>query len=136
MDELTHVVNEISARDDFYGIFAGQILIAHNNEQYVLATAGLFVLIEQSVKHGADMTNGTFHEASTKLFKANKVTKNEHDAIEELRCLRNLMFHKNMHAGAIISDGLVHKLDENETYGEFVNSHLLAFLQIIKKLLS
>jgi uncharacterized protein YutE (UPF0331/DUF86 family) len=100
------------------------------------ALACLFVLVEQAVKLAANRIEGDFHECSRLLREEELISEEEFLTINQLREIRNRMFHESHYAWFVEISGVAYPLSEDETKGklfaEFSDRCFAAVLKLVE----
>ena len=133
-EKIFEMVRAVCERDLLLNTFFLQIMSSYENKHYMLAFVGTIIVLEYVVKYSANMRDGEFHAALTKISGENKITPEEHIRIQHLKEIRNKLFHENPHSVGYMIDDKISLFSENSTYEHLLSNHFVEVLQIMKKL--
>ena len=136
MDELVLLVAEICAKDKMLGDLSRECLWCAENNQYMAALACLFILVEQSIKMAMYVTEGHFATLLESAKENGIISLKEYGVINQMREIRNKLFHENHYAGAMEKDGLIWQFSEDETKELLFNELSLPCFNVIFNLLN
>ena len=100
-EELERIIREISAGDMLIGSISQQILNSYNNKDYFLSFLGLGVLVEQSIRFSADMTEGRFEDALQIVLDKQFITDSEARTLGFVKNLQNKINNAYMYASVV-----------------------------------
>lgn len=115
MNELVPLVAEICAKDKMLGDLSRECLWCAENKQYMAALACLFILVEQAMKMAMDVTERHFAILLESAKENGIIGLKEYGVIDQMREIRNKLFHENHYEGAMEKDGLIWQFSEDET---------------------
>ena len=136
MRNIMDAINKISAKDRSRGTFAGEAYECMKAGKNMPALCSLFVLSEQAVKSALGILEGNFYNLSIKARNKGLITAEEFRILDNLREIRNKLFHEDHHS-LFISDknGTNFPVDESETWGMIFRIYAPDCLAIVAKLL-
>lgn len=103
-EEAKQITEEIRAHDLAIGVLAYECIESANDQRYMASLACLFVLAEQSVKLANQVSEGNFKQQISNLVDNRTITKDEGLLLNNLRGIRNTLFHENHYMYAVVSD--------------------------------
>jgi len=130
-------VNGIIARDNALGRLAQEAEECASDGKYMASIACLSILAEQVIKLGLNVTDGNFHNLLRDTKEKGLISQNEFIALDNLRQIRNKIFHESHHAHALTINGIAYILSEDDTkeliYKMYSDKCFEISLNLIKK---
>ena len=111
------ILNSISGVDKVFGKLCWEAENCYKNENYFAAISCLFIATEQIIKYSLSENDGNFHQSLLKAKKNKVINSNLFMALEDLRNLRNRLFHESQYTPIteFIFDGILYPPYEDET---------------------
>ncbi len=132
---MNSITNQIEERDRVFGKLCFEAEYSCEHENYFAALACLFVVSEQIIKHSVNKIDGNFYQAIVDARDRKIINDVEYEMIDNLRQLRNKIFHENHYAMGIEINGINFPINEDEIkeilYKEFSNKVFLLVLKLI-----
>lgn len=128
------IVNELIARDLVLGTLAKEAVECSEENKHMAALACLFVLIEQAIKFGLDVTKGNFFRLLMTAKKKKLISSEDFAVIDKLRNMRNKLLHETHYAWFYEKDGTLYPFSEDETKKEIFDDFSLRCFEIVLKL--
>jgi len=135
LDKILDVVNEIIARDLVFGTMASEAYECIKEKKNMAALASLFILAEHAVKFSVNMVDGLFFNANKKAKDEGLISDQEFLLLDQLRKVRNKIFHENHYANIFKIDDIAYPFSEDETKEKILNMFMEPVLKIVLKLL-
>jgi hypothetical protein len=130
------IVNELLARDLVLGTLAREAEECSEDNKNMAALACLFIIIEQAIKFALDKTEGNFYRLLRIAKEKNLISAKEFSIINQIRQIRNKMFHESHYAWFSEKDGILYQFSEDKTKKEIYNAFSDECFKIVLKLLS
>ena len=108
-------VNRIIEQDLVLGTLSREAVECYADNKNVAALSCLFLLMEHSIKRGLAVDDGNFAKSINDAYNQKLISIVEYKMLEELRELRNKMFHENHYAWALEIDGVAYFFSEDST---------------------
>ena len=112
---MKEILEDISALDRMYGRLCYEAESSYENRYYFAGIACLFVIAEQISKHSVGKADGNFQRVNNEAEASGAITKDEHQVLEDIREIRNRIFHENHYALGVVFDDVIYPFDEDET---------------------
>ena len=113
--ELQKITNHILEKHRFLGEIAQELVECYKNECFTSALFDLFILTEHLCKNSNDVSSGNFHKTIDDLYENKKITPYEKKILNELKSIRNKMFHENLAIWIFEINGIAYPFSETET---------------------
>jgi hypothetical protein len=132
MENASSLINEISAHDRVLGEISFEAHQASEQNMPIASLACLFILVEQTIRyHHENFDDNLKHLIN----KSELLNEKDKDLLENIRYLRNNIFHA-FHHGTMLTDGQrVLCLNETDDLMHLFNQLFRPCLKIILKLL-
>ena len=111
---MNSVANQVAEKDRVFGKLCSEAEYSYKHENYFAALACLFIISEQIIKHSVDKIDGNFYQATTDARDKKIIDDVEYEMIDNLRQLRNKIFHENHYSMGIEINGKNFPIDEDE----------------------
>ena len=112
---MRRIVNDILAQDLVLGTLAREAMECYAENKNMAALACLFILVEQAIKFGLERTEGDYYGLLRVARKRQLISDEEFKALDQLREIRNKMFHESQYAWFMESKGIRYPFSEDET---------------------
>ena len=138
-EELERIIREISAGNDMLiGSISQQILNSYNNKDYFLSFLGLGVLVDQSIRFSADMTEGRFEDALQIVLDKQFITDSEAGVLRFVKSLQGQINNAYMYASVVDlpdnGETIAYPFHEDGTWEFIVERQIHPIFTIIAKL--
>lgn len=131
------VVNKIQTQGLAIGVLADEAVKSATDGRYMAALSCLFVLAEQSVKQASQVTSGNFQRQILSLLKDKKISFAESSALDDLRNIRNKIFHENHYMYAVVDkNNRATMLSEHEGKEQLWNKLSLPILIVCNRIIA
>lgn len=112
---MSELINKILERDRVLGSLCNEAYLSFQERNYFAAIACLFILSEQVLKYSLDKNNGNFNKCITEAKNQNIINNEEYLLLDNIRNIRNAIFHENNYGQGLPIDGNLYPIDEDET---------------------
>jgi len=134
---MSNIVNTICEKDRVFGKLCLEAEHSYQNQDYFAAIACLFVLAEQVIKYCVDKNHGKFQDSLVEAKNKNIINEDEFCVLNELKTLRNKIFHENHYSLGLVINDKVYPIDEDETkqiiFEKFSDRLFFIVLKIINR---
>lgn len=117
------------------GILADEAVESAKDERYMAALVCLFVFTEQLLKQLNDVCSGNFRKQIVELLEKEVISNEEALILDNLRKIRNILFHENHYMYAIVENDKALMCSEYEAKEDLWNKLALPVLDICLKLI-
>lgn len=131
----TEIVTKIIEKDRVFGKLCLEAESSYDQGNYFSALACLFVITEQIIKFSVDKVGGNFQKTALEAKGEEIINKDEFKIIDNLRDIRNKIFHENHIASGIEIDGKFWSFSEDETRQLIYDNFSQKIFQLVFKLL-
>ena len=129
------IINRILEKDHVFGKLCSEAEHAYKHKNYFSALVCLFVISEQIIKHSINIIDGNFYQATVEAREKDLINDVEFKITNDLRKLRNKIFHENHYSMGIEINGIYFLVSEDEIkeilYNKFSYSVFLLVLRLI-----
>jgi hypothetical protein len=132
--EIYKIINNIASRDKVLGELAEEAEFCFSENKNKASLACLFVLLEQALKLSLDEDARLFD--LIKIIKKDKILNNDEvNFLDEMRVLRNAIFHDSHYSYCLESEGKAILFSEDEAFSMLYAKYSLPCFNILLKLL-
>jgi uncharacterized protein YutE (UPF0331/DUF86 family) len=129
------ILNNIAGADKVFGKLCLEAENSYKNRNHFAALICLFVTAEQIVKHATDKNSGNYYNILIEAKKSKIINKKEFEILNNLRNLRNIVFHENNYSSGIEIKGIYFPFDEEETMSILYEKYSLNIFMLVEKIL-
>ena len=133
---MNNIVAKIIKEDRLLGNLAQEAEECYSEDKNMAALACLFILVEQAIKFGLEKTEGNFADLIKEAKENGILSQIEFDMLNDLRKIRNGLFHETHYSWILEEDGVASFFSENETKEKIYALFSTRCFEIVLKMLS
>jgi hypothetical protein len=112
---MNAIVNKILERDRALGNLCKEACQSYEQNNYFAAIACIFIVSEQVLKYSLDKNSGNFNQCILEAKNKNIINNEEYLMLDNIRNMRNAIFHENNYSQGLTIGGKLYPIDEDET---------------------
>jgi hypothetical protein len=133
---MNPIVNNIIALDLVLGDLSRESEQCHSENKNMASLACLFILVEDAIKLGLHRNEGNFYDLIIIAKDEKIISKEDFIILDQVRNLRNKLFHENHYSYCMEIEGIAYFFSENETKKVIYNRYADKCFKIVLKILN